>query len=1133
MRPLRLTMTAFGPYAGTETVDFDSLTELGLFVVAGNNGSGKTTIFDALHYCLYGTLPGRRASYTRLRSDHAAANVECRVELDFMAAGQHWRVERFPKQTRAKLRGEGQIEIARRASLFRLDQGQPIAVANKIDEVDSRCRELVGLTGTQFERVALLPQGEFSRLLLESSTKRRELLRALFSSEIFSDATTLLAEQAAKATASDDAQTHQLEQQLSAIANALEQMTGEPVSAATIDIRTTVEAHRAGPVAALEGTSAELSSRQTSAARAHQLAIQAAERISRRKSVEQQFAEHQRRSEQFERDVVRLRDARAAIPVVNVSGVATQQRARLDKLSAVTSRTRDRARDSLRSCQIELPANDDPERLKELRHQLALRSSELIKRRDTRTQLLAADEAIAKLITSESRAAKRVETLQEERNTADERCRKIESERQRLTDAPSRDQCQSTWQTLNAQLQQRQELADLDHQHLELELEVASLETKIAGLRVAQNEAQAAQAARLEFHERRKAAAGVLDELERKHRVAAEFGDASARLSAVRLEHAAARSRADELWDSYIRGTATRVAEALVDDEPCPVCGSHEHPSPARASTIDEITSQAQLDQAREIAETQNHRQLEIESHIEALKATDPAIAGFDLDELGSQIADAKSVAAHERDRGEANDLVASALSDVATEVTRTKLAQVGLGDRQQHNDERRNQLIGALDKAAAEPVEDIAARVQAAAEALSRSESAHQHLVELHAEKQAIDQTIETVTLAHLEAEGRLSSVVDQLTKQQQQRSELSTKLAELTNDLSAGDQVHDEDAQILAASAGVDQLSELQTMVASLSEAALASQRAEALLSERLGQSPFDSEEHAQAAFVEPDVIEMLETTTNDYSATTDRLSGQLHELAGLPEHAPDVDAAGRASAEAQRAYDEVNRELIGRLGDLDRFEVELTVISAKQDQLVEADAQTRRLERVAALVKGDNPRNTSLENWVLGAHLRDVVDLANVRLARSTQQRFQLCVLDNGENRRGTWGLDLGIEDTVTGTRRPAAGLSGGELFQASLALALGLADVVMAESAGVRIDALFIDEGFGSLDESSVERAIDLLDELRGQGAMVGVITHVPALLDALPRGVTVEATPDGGGSTIRQRPITTRQHQLVE
>jgi exonuclease SbcC len=222
-----------------------------------------------------------------------------------------------------------------------------------------------------------------------------------------------------------------------------------------------------------------------------------------------------------------------------------------------------------------------------------------------------------------------------------------------------------------------------------------------------------------------------------------------------------------------------------------------------------------------------------------------------------------------------------------------------------------------------------------------------------------------------------------------------------------------------------------------------------------------------------------------------------------------------------QSSHTFAAANTALITATTNLDRITSELRAIESERARCQTTDLDTRRLERVAALAKGDNERNTSFENWVLAAHLRDVVELANIRLARSTHQRFQLCVLDDGENKRGTWGLDLGVEDTVTGTQRPTAGLSGGELFQASLALALGLADAVMNQSAGVRVDALFIDEGFGSLDETSVERAIDLLDELRDRGAMVGVITHVPALLEALPLGVSVIESPNGQGSTIRQ------------
>ena len=183
---------------------------------------------------------------------------------------------------------------------------------------------------------------------------------------------------------------------------------------------------------------------------------------------------------------------------------------------------------------------------------------------------------------------------------------------------------------------------------------------------------------------------------------------------------------------------------------------------------------------------------------------------------------------------------------------------------------------------------------------------------------------------------------------------------------------------------------------------------ERAQSLLHERLSQSRFEAVEQARSAFVEPELIELLETSTASYSAMTDRLTGQLHELDDLPDQAPDVAALAEAADAARVEHEDCNRQVIGSVADLDRLDTELVELIALHEDLARTDTHTRRLERVAAVVKGDNARNTSLENWVLGAHLRDVVELANVRLARSTQQRFQLCVLDDGENRRGTWGL-----------------------------------------------------------------------------------------------------------------------------
>ncbi len=293
MRPLRLCMTAFGPYAGTEVVNFDALTELGLFVVAGNNGSGKTTIFDALHYALYGVLPGRRASYVRLKSDHVTDKSNCSVTLDFVAHGNHWRVERSPKQTRAKRRGAGTTEAPATATLFRLDQDTPTAITNRVEEVRAKCVELVGLSGKQFERVALLPQGQFSRVLTESSAERRELLRTLFSSEIFDDATTWLTDAAAKATDADRAVLERLAHRQTALGDELSILTKIQVGSTTLTLRDAIAHHRQVELAIQAAAAAGLKTLAQQATRNYQTGLDVAQRLERRRQVQIDLDRHQ------------------------------------------------------------------------------------------------------------------------------------------------------------------------------------------------------------------------------------------------------------------------------------------------------------------------------------------------------------------------------------------------------------------------------------------------------------------------------------------------------------------------------------------------------------------------------------------------------------------------------------------------------------------------------------------------------------------------------------------------------------------------------------------------------------------------------------------------------------------------
>jgi len=194
MRPLTLEFQAFGSYPGREVVDFGPLSQRGLFVVTGPTGSGKTTIFDAMAYALYGKLPGARASAGRERSDHASLAVPTSVVFEFETQGVRYRVERSPQQDVPKKNGQGTTRQQAKAHLVRLEGTGEESVATGASAVSEACERLVGLGSAEFQKVVLLPQGEFSRFLLARDVEREELLRELFTGSLYGDTTKWLKE---------------------------------------------------------------------------------------------------------------------------------------------------------------------------------------------------------------------------------------------------------------------------------------------------------------------------------------------------------------------------------------------------------------------------------------------------------------------------------------------------------------------------------------------------------------------------------------------------------------------------------------------------------------------------------------------------------------------------------------------------------------------------------------------------------------------------------------------------------------------------------------------------------------------------------------------------------------------------
>ncbi|HID45040.1 MAG TPA: SMC family ATPase, partial [Chromatiaceae bacterium] len=196
------------------------------------------------------------------------------------------------------------------------------------------------------------------------------------------------------------------------------------------------------------------------------------------------------------------------------------------------------------------------------------------------------------------------------------------------------------------------------------------------------------------------------------------------------------------------------------------------------------------------------------------------------------------------------------------------------------------------------------------------------------------------------------------------------------------------------------------------------------------------------------------------------------------------------------------------------LEAVEKKLAGIAAQQENLHKDYALIGRLAEVA---NGKNTSKLSLHRFVLGVLLDDVLISARQRLLHMSKGRYQLLRREDVGDRRSSSGLDLVVEDAFSGKTRPVATLSGGESFMAALALALGLSEVVQAYAGGIRLDALFVDEGFGSLDPESLDLAINTLLDLQSGGRMVGIISHVPELKERIDIRLDIET--DRSGSRV--------------
>ncbi|WP_425836627.1 AAA family ATPase [Streptomyces fractus] len=1082
MRLHTLTITAFGPFGATQMVDFDDLSAAGLFLLHGPTGAGKTSVLDAVCYALYGSVPGARQGGSgqgqNLRSDHADAGVRTEVALDLTVAGRRLEITRQPPFARPKKRGTGFTTEKAQSWLREYDAvaGEWKDLSRSHQEIGEEITQLLGMSKDQFCQVVLLPQGDFARFLRADAEARGELLGRLFDTHRFAAVEQRLAEDrkaAQKQVAAGDAE-------LLADAHRMQQAAGDvveldPVDAAPGDpgiadsvltwaatARSTAREHFTHAHLALDAAeSARIAAQRdvSDVTETHRLQLRFAQARERAASLEERAGEHRDLKDRMDRarkaatvePALALRDESEA---AHREALAEDRRARQELRSAWPGAARwaDAGSDS---------AGEAADGLFPMPPVPGSHGESAAGTPGPGVPAAEAGPASAEEWSGAAGADGSASGAGAEQSYAPDAdpASGIPASPEALAEAARR--VAQELGGLDAARRAERRLAELTRERADLDREeradtdlLADTEGWLDGWDARRADLQARVDEAQEAATRAEHLAGQLEPARKRARAAVDRDRLAERVDVAEADALRAREQAasaHEHWlglkEQRLRDVAAELAEALVDGEPCTVCGAPEHPAPMRKS-------EGHVDRAAE------------EAALAAYRAAD-----------------------ERRTRAE------RALGDVREELAAAKAA------------------------AGEAPAAQLA--------------DAAQDLAERHAETHALAATAhparETLARADSERDRRLAA-----RQEAAQRTAARTSLRDAMDREQAG--LERELTQARGAAESVEARAEqLERQGALLTEAADAARavedtarrlkEADARLADAAFRAGFDTPQAAAAALLDDDryreLQHRLDARQSEEAAVRAVLAEEdTAEAARRP--AADV-AAAQAAAQAAdarvRAAGSARDAAQRRCAELDRLSRRAATEARRLGPLRETYDRVARLASLAAGTAADNERKMRLESYVLAARLEQVAAAATARLRRMSSGRYTLVHSDSLAG-RGRSGLGLHVVDAWTGRERDTATLSGGETFFASLALALGLADVVTDEAGGVRLDTLFIDEGFGSLDDQTLDEVLDVLDSLRERDRSVGIVSHVGDLRRRV--HAQLEVVKGREGSVVRQR-----------
>jgi exonuclease SbcC len=989
MRLHTLTFRGMGPFAAEQRIDFAALGEAGMFLLEGPTGVGKSTIIDAIVFALYGSVAGSEADSSRLVSHFRSPAEEPFVEMTFSTALGTYRVRRSPSHFRPRTRGTGDpVEQKATAGLARLSgpadpAGEALAAGPQ--DVAAEIYRAVGLSREQFVRTIVLPQGEFATFLRASSKERLPLLQRIFRTHLYQDLQQRLKDAGKRARSIREAAT-------AGVSAAQARFRGAVGAEALSDVDGAspadgVRAALQREVAVLDEAARRSRDTAAAAAKAAEQAKAALASADRRVELRDTLAEARSRRDALQTELPQVEAHRAALAADERAGRV------IDALAQARSaeRTHESAAAALASARGSAPPDlaDEPV--------APLRAARL----DLRTLIGQLQPFLAEEAAIPGKQ-EQLHDLQQRQRAAHQQCEDLQ---RRLTEVPT---------------------------------ERAAAEAALHSLQQRAAELPALQQNTAALH-RRAAAAGalpaVLEQLESLRKQAEQQ---------VSVLDQAVAAEAD-CTARYRLGIAATLGMALQPGEPCPACGSAEHPDPATAGA-DHATSE-------------------------------------DVDRAAAHTAAARSAL------DEANNRL-RAQEDRATDL--------------------RHQADGLTAQDAPAAVAAAAAAVAAAEDAADRVDSAGQRVAALAEESEQAAEALRE----SLDRRAGLSAQSDGLA------AELARLASSLADARDGHRTVQDRAAAIQQRDGWMEQLIEAHQQH---DAADRARRTAEAALASALERESFADAAEADRARL-PDTErqaaqELVQAHREETLAVNTTL--QRPELQGVDaDEVIDRQPLQQAEEDADRARQDA-ATASAEASQTARLAAEHA--EAVEAAVAERDAVLARTETdilLARVAEGNNALRIDLATFVLVHRFRSVIGAANHHLMRMSNGRLLLEAYEEAERRNERAGLGIRVRDLHTESVRSAKSLSGGETFYASLSLALGLAEIVTAESGGVELDTLFVDEGFGSLDPDTLDSVMAVLDGLQRNGRVLGLVSHVTEMKERIAERVEVRRVAQTGASTLR-------------